>query len=404
MIRMTDLDLKQKKVLIREDLNVPIQDGRITSDKRLQAALPTLQKALSDGAAVMVMSHLGRPTEGQFDPRFSLAPVAEYLSQALEQDVPLIRDWVDGGFDVQPGQLVLLENVRFNVGEKACDETLSKKMAALCDVFVMDAFGTAHRAHASTVGVARYAPVACAGPLLVRELEALGKALKNPKRPFLAIVGGSKVSTKLTVLESLSQIVDQLIVGGGIANTFIAAAGFPVGKSLYEPDLVDEARRLMAQAQAKGATIPVPVDVVTAKEFSPQAEATIKAVQEVADDDLILDVGPKTARLFADMAQQAGTIVWNGPVGVFEFDAFGHGTETLARAIAESPGFSIAGGGDTLAAIDKYGVESGISYISTGGGAFLEFLEGKTLPAVAVLEERAHEAGGGTQARPRATD
>jgi len=394
MIRMTDLDLKQKKVLIREDLNVPIQDGRITSDKRLQAALPTLQKALSDGAAVMVMSHLGRPTEGQFDPRFSLAPVAEYLSQALEQDVPLIRDWVDGGFDVQPGQLVLLENVRFNVGEKACDETLSKKMAALCDVFVMDAFGTAHRAHASTVGVARYAPVACAGPLLVRELEALGKALKNPKRPFLAIVGGSKVSTKLTVLESLSQIVDQLIVGGGIANTFIAAAGFPVGKSLYEPDLVDEARRLMAEAQAKGATIPVPEDVVTAKEFSPQAEATVKNVQEVADDDLILDVGPKTARLFADMAQQAGTIVWNGPVGVFEFDAFGHGTETLARAIAESPGFSIAGGGDTLAAIDKYGVESGISYISTGGGAFLEFLEGKTLPAVAVLEERAHETGG----------
>jgi phosphoglycerate kinase len=388
MIHMTDLDLKQQRVLIREDLNVPIQDGRISSDKRIQAALPTLQKALADGAAVMVMSHLGRPTEGQFDPALSLAPVAEYLSTALGQHVPLIRDWVDGGFSVEPGQLVLLENVRFNVGEKACDENLSKKMAALCDVFVMDAFGTAHRAHASTVGVARYAPIACAGPLLVRELEALGKAPENPDRPFLAIVGGSKVSTKLTVLESLSQIVDQLIVGGGIANTFIAAAGFPVGKSLYEPDLIDEARRLMAAASAKGATIPVPVDVVTAKTFAADAEATIKPVAEVADDDMILDVGPQTAALFADMARQAGTIVWNGPLGVFEFDAFGHGTETLARAIAESDGFSIAGGGDTLAAIDKYGVEDGISCISTGGGAFLEFLEGKTLPAVAVLEER----------------
>ncbi len=388
MIHMTDLDLKQQRVLIREDLNVPIQDGRISSDKRIQAALPTLQKALADGAAVLVMSHLGRPTEGQFDPALSLAPVAEYLSAALGQDVPLIRDWVDGGFSVEPGQLVLLENVRFNVGEKACDENLSKKMAALCDVFVMDAFGTAHRAHASTVGVARYAPIACAGPLLVRELEALGKALENPDRPFLAIVGGSKVSTKLTVLESLSQIVDQLIVGGGIANTFIAAASFPVGKSLYEPDLIDEAKRLMAAASAKGATIPVPVDVVTAKTFAADAEATIKPVAEVADDDMILDVGPQTAALFADMARQAGTIVWNGPLGVFEFDAFGHGTETLARAIAESDGFSIAGGGDTLAAIDKYGVEDGISCISTGGGAFLEFLEGKTLPAVAVLEER----------------
>ncbi len=393
MIRMTDLNLDRQRVLIREDLNVPVQDGRITSDKRIQAALPTLKKALADGAAVMVASHLGRPTEGQFDPALSLAPVADYLSQALGQEVPLIRDWVDGGFTVAPGQLVLLENVRFNVGEKACDETLSKKMAALCDVFVMDAFGTAHRAHASTVGVARYAPIACAGPLLVRELEALGRALKNPDRPFLAIVGGSKVSTKLTVLESLSQIVDQLIVGGGIANTFIAAAGYPVGKSLYEPDLVDEARRLMAAAEAKGATIPVPVDVVTATEFSPQATATVKAVAKVTEEDMILDVGPKTAAQFAHMAQQSGTIVWNGPLGVFEFDAFGHGTETLAKAIAKSDAFSIAGGGDTLAAIDKYGVENGISYISTGGGAFLEFLEGKTLPAVAILEQRAAETG-----------
>lgn len=392
MIRMTDLDLNQQRVLIREDLNVPIAEGRISSDKRIQAALPTLRQALDKNAAVMAMSHLGRPTEGQFDPRFSLAPVAEYLSQALGQKVPLVSDWVDGGFSVQPGQLVLLENVRFNVGEKACDDSLSRKMAALCDVFVMDAFGTAHRAQASTVGVAKYAPVACAGPLLVRELEALGKALKNPKRPFLAIVGGSKVSTKLTVLESLSQTVDQLIVGGGIANTFIAAAGHPVGKSLYEPNLVNEAKRLMAAAEAKGATIPVPLDVVTATEFSPKAEATVKAVQDVADNDMILDVGPRTAAIFADMARQAGTIVWNGPLGVFEFDAFGHGTENLARAIAESPGFSIAGGGDTLAAIDKYGVENGISYISTGGGAFLEFLEGKTLPAVAILEQRAQQA------------
>ncbi len=393
MIHMTDLNLAQQRVLIREDLNVPIENGRITSSKRIDAALPTLRQALEQGAAVMVMSHLGRPTEGQYDPAFSLQPVADYLSQSLGQNVPLIRDWVNGGFSVQPGQMVLLENVRFNVGEKACDETLSRKMAALCDVFVMDAFGTAHRAQASTVGVAKYAPVACAGPLLVRELEALGKALKQPERPFLAIVGGSKVSTKLTVLESLSDIVDQLIVGGGIANTFIVASGYPVGKSLYEPDLVEKARELMATAKAKGATIPVPEDVVTATEFSPQAETTVKSVEDVSSDDMILDVGPKTATRFAKMAEAAATIVWNGPLGVFEFDAFGHGTETLARAIATSQAFSIAGGGDTLAAIDKYQLEDGISYISTGGGAFLEFLEGKTLPAVAILEERAQEAG-----------
>ncbi len=389
MIHMTNLDLDQKRVLIREDLNVPVENGRITSDKRITAALPTIRLALEKGAAVMVMSHLGRPTEGRFDPAFSLEPVAEYLSQALEQNVPLIRDWTGGDFTIEPGQVALLENVRFNVGEKACDQGLAKKMATLCDVFVMDAFGTAHRAHASTVGVAMYAPVACAGPLLVRELESLSSALENPKRPLVAIVGGSKVSTKLTVLENLSQKVDQLIVGGGIANTFIAAAGHPVGASLYEPELIEEAKRLMTDAEAAGATIPVPVDVVTATEFSPAAAATVKSVRDVEQNDMILDVGPKTAQRFADMVANAGTIVWNGPVGVFEFDAFGHGTETLARAIAASDAFSIAGGGDTLAAIDKYGVEAGVSYISTGGGAFLEFLEGKTLPAVAILEQRA---------------
>jgi len=384
---MSDIDLSGKRVLIREDLNVPIKDGAVSSDKRITAALPTIKKALEAGAAVMVMSHLGRPTEGEAAEEFSLAPVAAYLSEALGGEVALIKDWVDG-VDVEPGKLALLENVRFNIGEKACDEELSKKMAALCDVFVMDAFGTAHRSQASTYGVAKYAAIACAGPLLQGELSALGKSLDNPARPMLAIVGGSKVSTKLQVLEALSTKVDQLIVGGGIANTFIAAEGHNVGKSLYEPDLVDEAKRLMAAAKAAGSDIPVPVDVVCAKEFSETAEAVIKDVDKVDDDDMILDVGPKTAAIFAAMAKKAGTIVWNGPLGVFEFDQFGEGTKTLGLAIAESNGFSIAGGGDTLAAVDKYSISDKVSYISTGGGAFLEFLEGNTLPAVAILEER----------------
>ncbi len=388
IVKMTDLDLAGKRVLIREDLNVPVKDGKVTSDARIRAALPTLRMALDDGARVIVMSHLGRPTEGQYDPAFSMAPVADHLGGLLGRNVRLAKDWLDG-VEVAGGELVMAENVRFNRGEKADDESLSRKMAALCDVYVMDAFGTAHRAQASTHGVGRCAAVACAGPLLAAELDALGKALDHPRRPLVAIVGGSKVSTKLTVLESLSTIVDQLIVGGGIANTFLAAAGYPVGKSLYEPDLVDEAKRLMTAAKAKGGEIPIPTDVVVGKAFAEDAEAVVKTVADVQDDDMIFDVGPDTAGRYSALMGEAGTVVWNGPVGVFEFDQFGHGTEMLARAIADSSAFSIAGGGDTLAAVDKYGIEAGISYISTGGGAFLEFLEGKKLPAVAMLEERA---------------
>ncbi len=384
---MSDLDLAGKRVLIREDLNVPVANGQVTSDARIRAALPTIRAAQEAGAAVMLMSHLGRPTEGQPADEFSLAPVATTLSKLLGIDVPLISDWIDG-VEVEPGQIVLLENVRFLPGEKACDEELSQQMAALCDIFVMDAFGTAHRAQASTVGVARYAKVACAGPLLSGELAALAKALDNPARPLVAIVGGSKVSTKLTVLDALANIVDQLIVGGGIANTFIAAAGHNVGKSLCEPDMLDTASAL-ASNDADRATIPEIVDVVVADEFAADARATTKSVNEVSDDELILDIGPVTAGRFADILATAGTIIWNGPVGVFEFDQFGGGTKVLAEAIAGSKAFSIAGGGDTLAAIDKYGVAEDISYISTGGGAFLEFVEGKTLPAVAILEERA---------------
>ena len=387
IIKMKDLDLSDKRVLIRADLNVPVKNGVVTSDARITATLPTVQMALDQGARVMLMSHLGRPVEGAYDEQFSLAPVATALEKMLGRAVRLEKDWLDG-VDAQSGELVLCENVRFNVGEKKNDEALSRKMADLCDIYVMDAFGTAHRAQASTHGVGQYAPVACAGPLLVGELDALGKALDNPARPMVAIVGGSKVSTKLTVLDSLSKIVDQLIVGGGIANTFINAAGFPVGKSLYEKDLVPEAKRLMEVAKAQGSDIPVPVDVVCGKEFSETAEATHKSVSETVDDDMIFDIGEKTAVEFAEVLKKAGTIVWNGPVGVFEFDQFGAGTEALARAIADSPAFSIAGGGDTLAAIAKYDIADKISYISTGGGAFLEFLEGKKLPAVEMLESR----------------
>ena len=387
VINMSELDLAGKRVLIREDLNVPLADGAITSDVRIRAALPTLRAALDAGAAVMVMSHLGRPTEGEPAAQFSLAPVAARLSELLDTPVPLVADWLDG-VDVQPGQIVLLENVRFNAGEKSCDEALSKKMASLCDIFVMDAFGTAHRAQASTYGVAEHAPVACAGPLLSGELDALAKALGDPARPMVAIVGGSKVSTKLTVLEALADVVDQLIVGGGIANTFIAAAGHNVGDSLHEPDMLETARSLAANTSDR-ADIPVPVDVVVADAFSADAPATVKDVTEVADGELILDIGPKTAAQFAGMLASAGTIIWNGPVGVFEFDQFGEGTKALAEAIAGSDAFSVAGGGDTLAAIDKYDVADRISYISTGGGAFLEFVEGKKRPAVAILEERA---------------
>jgi phosphoglycerate kinase len=386
--RMTDLDLAGKRVLIRQDLNVPVADGRVTSDQRIVASLPTLRAALDAGAAVMVMSHLGRPKEGQWSEADSLAPVAKRLSELLGREVPLVKDYLDG-VDVRPGGLVLLENCRMNVGEGKDDEALSKKYAALCDVFVMDAFGTAHRAQASTHGVIRFAKQAAGGPLLMAELDALAKALDNPARPLLAIVAGSKVSTKLELLSSLVAKVDQLIVGGGIANTFIAAMGHGVGKSLVEMDLVDTAKRIMADAKARGADIPVPVDVVVAPEFSANAPATVKPVDAVGADDMILDIGPETAQRYAALIAQAGTVVWNGPVGVFEFDAFGKGTETLARAIAASNAFSIAGGGDTLAAVDKYGIERDVSYISTGGGAFLEFLEGKTLPAVAALEARA---------------
>jgi len=389
VIKMTDLDLKGKRVLIREDLNVPIVDGEVGDDTRIRASLPTMQKAIDAGAKVQVCCHLGRPTEGEYDEKFSLAPVARHLSKLLGKEVRLVKDYLDKAPELADGELVLLENIRFNVGEKSNDEALSKQYASLCDVYVMDAFGTAHRAQASTHGAGTFAPVACAGPLLAAELEALGNALDNPARPMVAIVGGSKVSTKLTVLESLSKIVDQLVVGGGIANTFIAAAGKPVGKSLYEADLIDTCKKLTADAEARGGSIPVPTDVVCAKEFSPTAEATLKSVDETLEDDMIFDIGPDSAAELAEILKQAGTIVWNGPLGVFEFDQFGEGTKAIALAIAESDAFSIAGGGDTLAAVAKYGISDKISYISTGGGAFLEFLEGKKLPAVAMLEERA---------------
>lgn len=388
VLKMSDLDLQGKRVLIREDLNVPVKDGKITSDVRIQAALPTIKLALEKGAKLMVMSHRGRPTEGVLTKSDSMQIVADYLNEVLDVPVRLVTEYLNG-VDVKEGEVVLFENVRCNVGEKANDDRLSKMYADLCDVFVHDAFGTAHRAQASTHGVAKFAPVACAGPLLAGELEALGKALDNPARPMVAIVGGSKVSTKLTVLDSLSHIVDQLIVGGGIANTFIAATGHPVGKSLYEEDLIPEAKRLIEQAQSKGGEIPVPVDVVTGKEFAESAAAETKSVNDVAEDDMIFDIGPQSAEHLAKILKEAKTIVWNGPVGVFEFDQFGHGTEVIAKAIADSDAFSIAGGGDTLAAVDKYGIADKVSYISTGGGAFLEFLEGKELPAVAILEERA---------------
>jgi len=387
VIDMRDVDLAGRRVLVREDLNVPLGDGRITSDARIRAALPTIRAALEAGAAVLLMSHLGRPVEGTPQPQFSLAPVAVRLSELLGIDVPLVSDWIDG-IEIEPGQVRLLENVRFLAGEKACDDALSRRMAGLCDVFVMDAFGTAHREQASTFGVAKYAPIACAGPLLAAELAALAQALDDPQRPLVAIVGGSKVSTKLTVLGALAEIVDQLIVGGGIANTFIAAAGHNVGKSLYEAGMLDTARVLAGNATDR-AEIPQPVDVVVATEFSAAATATVRNVNAVGDEELILDIGPQTAKQFADIVKGAGTIIWNGPLGVFEFEQFGEGTKTLARAIAASPAFSVAGGGDTLAAIDQYGVAYDISYISTGGGAFLEFVEGKKLPAVAILEQRA---------------
>ena len=388
VLRMTDLDLRDKRVLIREDLNVPVEGGIISSDARLRAAVPSLRAAVGAGARVIVMSHLGRPKEGEFSAEDSLAPVAVRLGELLGHPVRLQREWLDG-VECAPGEVVLCENVRFNKGEKKDDEVLARRMAALCDVFVMDAFGTAHRAEASTHGVARFAPIACAGPLLVGELDALSRALAQPARPLVAIVAGSKVSTKLTVLEALLGKVDKLIVGGGIANTFLAANGIAVGRSLHEPDMLDTARALLGQAVARGAEIPLPTDVVVAEEFSPAAVATVRPVGEVRPHELILDIGPQTAARFAGLLAGAGTILWNGPVGVFEFDQFGVGTEVLAKAVAASPAFSLAGGGDTLAAIEKYGVASGISYISTGGGAFLEFVEGKTLPAVAMLESRA---------------
>lgn len=389
-LRMEELNLADNRVLIREDFNVPVEAGEVTSDKRIVAALPTIRMALERGAAVMLMSHLGRPTEGQFEERFSLAPVARCLSDHLGQEVELVRDWLDG-VEVHPGDVVLCENVSFNAGEKSNDEELAGKMAALCDIFVMDAFGTAHRAQASTEGVARFAPVACAGPLLAGELEALGKALHDPARPLLAIVGGSKVSTKLTVLEALLDKTDQLIVGGGIANTFIAASGYEVGHSLYEPDLLDEAQALIRLAHQRGGEIPIPKDVLVAKSFDPEAEASTRHIDEIAPDEMILDIGPLTAASYADIIWDAGTVLWNGPVGVFEFRNFAAGTRAVGEAIEKSDAFSIAGGGDTLAAIDAFGLADGVSYISTGGGAFLEYVEGKTLPAVSVLELRAAE-------------
>ena len=383
VLRMADQALKGKRVLIREDLNVPVKDGVVTSDARLRASMPTIKLALEAGAKVIVMSHLGRPTEGEFEEKFSMQPVANYLAEALGKDVPVVKDF-QNGVDVADGELVLLENVRFNKGEKKDEDDLAKAYASLCDVFVMDAFGTAHRAQASTHGVAKFAPIACAGPLLAAELDALGKALDKPERPLVAIVGGSKVSTKLEVLESLSDLCDQIIVGGGIANTFLAAAGKPVGKSLYEEDLVPQAKALMEKV-----SIPVPTDVVCAKEFAENAADTLKSADDVLEDDMIFDIGPDSAAALAEQLKEAKTIIWNGPVGVFEFDQFGQGTKALSLAIAESEGFSIAGGGDTLAAVDKYDIADKVSYISTGGGAFLEFVEGKVLPAVAILEERA---------------
>jgi phosphoglycerate kinase len=395
VLRFSDLiaqgQVAGKRVFIRADLNVPQDDaGRITEDTRIRASVPCIEMALKAGAAVMVTSHLGRPTEGEFKPEDSLAPVAKRLGELLGRDVPLIANWVDG-VDVKPGQLVLLENCRLNKGEKKNDETLAKKLAALTDIFVHDAFGTAHRAEASTYGIAQFAPVACAGPLLAAEIDAITKALANPKRPLVAIVAGSKVSTKLSILQSLAKNVDQLVVGGGIANTFMLAAGLPIGKSLAEPALLDDAKAVIAAMKARGADVPIPVDVVVAKEFKADAAATVKAASEVAADDLILDIGPQTAAKLAAQLKAAGTIVWNGPVGVFEFDAFAKGTETIARAVAESSAFSIAGGGDTLAAIAKYGIEKDVGYISTGGGAFLEVLEGKTLPAFEILQRRAQQ-------------
>ncbi|TNE89955.1 MAG: phosphoglycerate kinase [Gammaproteobacteria bacterium] len=383
VLKMVDLDLAGKRVLIREDLNVPVKNGVVTSEVRIRAALPTIKQALAAGAKVIVMSHLGRPTEGQFEEQFAMQPVADHLGKLLGIEVAVLSDW-QHGVELENGQLALLENVRFNPGEKKDDETLSRAYADLCDIFVMDAFGTAHRAQASTHGVARFAPVACAGPLLAAELDALEKSLANPARPMVAIVGGSKVSTKLTVLETLSEKVDQLIVGGGIANTFLAAAGLPVGKSLCEHELIPQAKSLMAKTQ-----IPLPSDVVVGTEFSESATATLKQASEVGADDMIFDIGPETAAELADILRNAGTIIWNGPVGVFEFDQFGAGTQAIAEAIAANQGFSIAGGGDTLAAVDKYGIADKVSYISTGGGAFLEYVEGKVLPAVAVLEARA---------------
>ncbi|MDX8394380.1 MAG: phosphoglycerate kinase [Mariprofundales bacterium] len=390
VIKMTDLDLSGQRVLIRQDLNVPVADGKVTSDKRIRASLPTIEHCIKAGAQVLIMSHLGRPTEGKPEATLSLAPVATHISSLLKQNVALITDYLGADLEVANGEVVLLENVRFNIGEKKNDATLAKQYAALCDVYVMDAFGTAHRAQASTHGAGQFAPIACAGPLLAGELEALTKALDNPARPMVAIVGGSKVSTKLTVLESLSKVVDQLVVGGGIANTFIAAANHPVGKSLYESNLIDTCKKLTAAAKNANGDIPVPTDVVCAKEFSPTAVAELKNVADVADDDMIFDIGPDSAKGLCEIIKNAGTIVWNGPVGVFEFDQFGAGTKAIALAIAESKAFSIAGGGDTLAAVDKYGISDKISYISTGGGAFLEFLEGKKLPAVTMLEGRSN--------------
>jgi len=389
VLRMADTDLRNKRVLIREDLNVPVKDGVVTSDARIRASLATIRYALDQHARVFVMSHLGRPQEGQATEALSLAPVSARLSDLLGKPVPLRKDWL-AGVDCAPGSAVLCENVRFNIGEKEDNEQLARRMAGLCEVFVMDAFGTAHRAEASTHGVARYAPVACAGPLLVGELEALERALQNPARPLVAIVGGAKISTKLTVLESLLEKVDQLIVGGGIANTFLAASGVDVGKSLCETQMLDVARRLMDKARARGTEIPLPTDVVVAREFAATAHADVRAVGDVRRGEMILDIGPDTADRCSALLQAAGTIIWNGPVGVFEFEQFGEGTRAIARAIARGKAFSLAGGGDTLAAIEKYGVEDSISYISTGGGAFLEFVEGKTLPAVAMLEQRAH--------------
>lgn len=386
IIKMTDLDLAGKRVLIRADLNVPVKDGKVVSDKRITATMPTIKLALEKGAKVMVTSHLGRPTEGEYNEEFSLKPVVDYLVANMGCPVRLVKDYLDTPVDVKPGELVVLENCRFNKGEKKNDEALAKKYAALCDVFVMDAFGTAHRAQGTTYGAAQFAPIACAGPLLAAELEALGKAMDNPARPMVAIVGGSKVSTKLTVLNSLSKIADQLVVGGGIANTFIAAEGHNVGKSLYEADLVDEAKKIASET-----SIPEVIDVVCGKEFSETAEATTKKVSDVCDDDMIFDFGPESSQKLVDIIMNAKTILWNGPVGVFEFDQFSKGTEIMAKAIAESPAFSIAGGGDTINAIQKFGITDKVSYISTGGGAFLEFVEGKKLPAVEILEKRAAE-------------